>query len=194
LEQDISAAKNLFAASLSLVCLPATEQDASKWAGAYGGLTYAFAEGEHQYAGSGSLDTNGSAFGAIVGYNYVTGPWVLGGELVYSGSGIGEDGSEDDFGFDYLLDLKSRAGYSMNNVLLFGTIGVTATAWKEGPANVFDGGRGYLIGFGADDLATSNLFVGAEYLYRDIDAKWNAAGGEVNGKFGTVTLRAGMKF
>lgn len=169
-------------------------QDASQWAGAYGGLHIGTANGDHLYDDGGSYKTDGNGYGLMLGYNYATGNWVLGGELAYTKSTFGEPKPNDDYAFTSLVDLKARAGYTMGNALYYGTLGATLSEWQEGEGDGGYNGNGLLYGVGVEYLAGPRYFVGAELLVRDITTDWNAAGDEMNADFTTFTLRAGMKF
>jgi len=182
------------AALLLVFPVTATAQDASQWAGAYGGLTYSTGTGHRVYDfGPTSFDLEGVGPGIILGYNIATGPWVLGGELAYSAADIGELVDED-YTFTSFLDLKARAGYAMDNVLFYGTVGATFTEWQEDAGFGGHEGNGFLYGVGVDYLVSTNFFIGAEYLVRDVTSDWNNSGGTFDADVNTFTLRVGMTF
>ena len=166
-------------------------QDAGKWTGAYGGLTFSKSSGDMIYDDGGVFDLDGQARGAVLGYNYANGAWVFGAELAYSKGRIEEVGNTD-FGFESALDLKARAGYAMGNALFYGTLGATATQWDEGGSSF--GGNGVLYGVGVDYLVSSNFFVGAEYVARNVTSDWNAGGSTLDADMNTLSFRAGIKF
>ncbi|MDC7684353.1 outer membrane beta-barrel protein [Asticcacaulis sp. BYS171W] len=75
--------------------------------------------------------------------------------------------------------LRGRAGYAMNDYLLYGTAGF---AWADldrsftttNTANSFtprggDNAKGYQIGFGTEKKVMENWTLGAEYLYTSLD-------------------------
>lgn len=166
-------------------------QDTGQWTGYYGGLTFSKTSGDMVYDDTSQYDLDGQSLGAIVGYNYATGSLVLGAELAYSKGRIEEVGNPF-FGFESWVDLKARVGYSMDNVLVYGTLGGTFTTWDEG-GNSFDG-NGVVYGVGADYLVSPSLFVGAEYVVRDVTSDWNSGGNTLDADINTLSLRVGMKF
>ena len=98
------------------------------------------------------------------------------------------------FYFESFVDLKARAGYAMQNVLVYGTIGSTITKWNEGFVGGY-AGNGVLYGVGVDYLVSPRFFVGAEYLVRDVKSEWNDAPVEYfDADVNTLTLRLGLKF
>lgn len=189
--------KSLFTSVVALCVTTATvqAQDASQWAGAYGGLTYSSGDALQVYdSGPAIFNLEGDGPGLILGYNYATGPWVFGGELAYSEVEIG-DLPVQDYTFTSFLDLKARAGYAMNNVLVYGTVGATFTQWQEGVGSGGNDGNGFLYGVGVDYLVSPRFFVGAEYIVRDVTSDWNNNPGDYfDADVNTLTLRVGLKF
>lgn len=182
------------AAGFFLLPVASHAQDASAWAGTYGGLSYTTGDAFQDYDSGSTYDLDGSGLGLMVGYNYATGPWVIGAELAYNAAKISEPSPNEDYTFTSFLDLKARAGYAMNNVLFYGTLGATFTEWQEGSGNGGFDGNGFVYGVGLDYLVSSKFFVGAEYLARDVESDWNDGGSTFDADMDTFTLRAGMKF
>jgi outer membrane immunogenic protein len=170
----------------------ALAQDADQWAGIYAGLSYNSGSADQSYSPSSSpFELEGDAVGVMVGYNYATGPWVIGAELAYSNLEIGQtDG--DPYNFESFLDLKGRAGYAMDKVLFYGTFGGTLTKWNEGGSS-FDGG-GMLYGVGVDYLVSPQFVVGAEYLRRDVTSEYETSGDTFDADVDTFSLRLNYKF
>lgn len=169
-------------------------QDAAQWAGFYAGLTFSTGTADQTYDSGPSYDLEGDGFGGIAGYNYANGPWVFGGEVAYSRVEIGELPPNTDYTFTSFLDLKARAGYAMGNALFYGTIGGTFTQWQEGSGNGGFDGDGLLYGVGVDFLVSPRLFVGAEYLRRDVTSDWTAAGDTFDADPSTFSLRTAFRF
>ena len=132
-------------------------------------------------------DFDGTLFGGFAGYNYqFDGGFVLGGEVAGSTGELEYDGVgtlEPTY-----FDLKARAGYGIDRALVYVSGGYTFAS--------FDGrdeGGGFNVGAGVDFLVTDNVFVGAEYIYRDLEdtvadpAAWED-------QFGTIPARVGFKF
>ena len=186
-----------------LLTLPAVAnaQDASQWSGAYGGVLGSMYSGDMQYdAEANTRPMDGNTFGLFLGYNYATGPWVIGAELAATKGAITTDDGPG-WQFDYMVDLKARAGHAAGNVLVYGTLGGTMTQFTEDgspPPGVIDSGSGFLYGVGVDYQISPSFFVGAEYVARDLRAKWNNSDGDLDGDLdadlNTISLRAGLKF
>jgi outer membrane immunogenic protein len=182
-----------FSAAAIFLVLPAAAnaQDAAQWVGPYAGLAAATNSGDMLYNDGGAYDLDGNNAGLIFGYNVAQGPWVFGAELAYSKGRVEEVGNPD-FAYESWTDLKARAGYAFDNVLVYGTLGATFSTWDEG-GDSFDG-DGLLIGIGVDYLVSPSFFVGSEFLVRDMKSDWNASGDTLDADVNTFGIRAGMKF
>jgi outer membrane immunogenic protein len=184
-----------FGLVFGLVTTAANAQDAGSWAGMYGGLSYTTGNAHQVYDSGPSYDLDGQGLGLMIGYNYATGPWVIGGELAYNKAKIGETPAGiEDLTFTSFLDIKARAGYAVNQFLVYGTIGATFSVWKEEVDEGNFNGDGLSYGVGVDYLVSPRVFVGAEYLVRDVTSDWNISGGTFDADVETLTLRVGMKF
>lgn len=143
----------------------------------------------------GSLNTRSSGFagGGQIGYNYQTGPYVLGveGDIDYvdqkktaSFTGAGTAlGTPITTSFskklDYLGTVRGRVGYAFDRFLVYGTGGLafgdvktsaavttpTGFAWSGSKS---DTRVGYAIGGGVEYAFTDNISLRGEYLYYDL--------------------------
>ena len=168
----------------------ALAQDAGQWAGYYAGLSYNNGSADQTYDDGGEFELEGDAVGVMAGYNYATGLWVVGVELAYSQLEIGQAGSN--FNFEYFLDVKGRAGYAIDNVLFYGTLGGTLTKWNESGDSFNGNGTNY--GVGVDYLVAPQVIVGAEYVRRDVTADWADDGSTFDADVDTYSLRVSYKF
>ena len=165
------------------VAAPAPVVAVDDWTGFYFGGTLGWAMGETV----GVDDFDGLLYGGFAGYNYqFDNDFVLGaevaastGELEYDGGGV----------FDpTYIDLKARAGYAMDRALVYVSGGYTFANFTGG-----NEGAGFNVGAGVDFLVFDNVFVGAEYIYRDIeDTVANPAAWQ--DQFGTIQARVGITF
>lgn len=113
---------------------------------------------------------------------------VYGGEIAYSTGDLNPIQQTENF-----LDAKARIGYAFKNVLVYGVAGGT---WGEFYDNL---GRAELSGFnygaGAQMQFRNGMFVGLEYLIRDVSG---TQVGVPNNTFDminrSVAIRAGYKF
>ena len=54
--------------------------------------------------------------------------------------------------------------------------------------------RDRLYGVGVDYLVSPTIFLGGEYVIRDIESDWNTDGDTLDADLGSLSLRLGMKF
>ena len=171
------------AAADPVLAAPAPVVVVNDWTGPYVGGTLGWVTGDRV----GVDDFDGLVYGAFGGYNYqFDNGFVLGGEVAGS---IGEvewaGGGTRDATY---IDVKARAGYGVDRALIYLSGGYTFGSYAGG-----DEGGGFNVGGGVDFLLTDNIFVGAEYIYRDIEdtvndpATWQE-------QFGTIQARVGIVF
>ncbi len=164
------------------------------WTGFYAGLNAGAAIGDSRYSwqpfGS-SFNQGGVAFtgGGQIGYNWQTGPLVLGLEtdINYRGASNNSNGGvfgASNMGSGYFGTVRGRIGYAMDRVLVYGTGGLAygnarfpATSFGfGGPAGVMALSRidnpgtriGWTAGAGVEYAVTPKWSVKAEYLYVDL--------------------------
>ncbi|WP_299084104.1 outer membrane beta-barrel protein [uncultured Ruegeria sp.] len=162
------------------------------WGGAYGGLSLGSNITNELAAQAGDISVNSEAdssitLGVFGGYHVQNGDFVFGGEVAVLRAPDLEfefNGREFNTDFD-LLDLKGRAGYAVNNTLIYGVAGFSRVSEND------DDATGFNFGVGADFDFGNNFVVGAEYLARratfdnDID---------IDVDLDTLTLKAAFKF
>ena len=161
----------------------------SLWDGFYAGATFGWNTGDTQFLTATSAPFSrafdGLTYGGFIGYNYVMdGGFMLGAEL--AGTVINMDGPPDFV--STVFDAKLRAGVEMDRALVY-VSGGYSMLWDDASNE----GTGWNVGAGIDYLVTDSIFVGAEYVYRDITdslvtpAAWQD-------QFHTFQIRAGIKF
>ncbi len=157
------------------------------WSGPYVGVLFAtgsatqdfvhdFGEGTESWTGA---DLEGTMYGAFAGYNAQRGSYVFGVEGAYS-TGLfswAESLRETETGQELtnVIDLKARAGIVAGDALIYGFAG-----WSMGDYRMYDmysdntyAVDGMNYGVGADFLITDSIFVGADYIVRDLSgATW----------------------
>lgn len=154
-----------------IIAAPAAQTD---WSGFYAGGMFGFENGEWELINSLNTippsdvwDTEGSSYGIFAGYNLQFNNLVLGGELAYSmGESTVANGDYD----DSIFDVKARAGYAYDDFLIYGVAG-----WSTVDHD-YSGGinvptiplEGLNYGAGAQYRFDNGLFVGVEYLARDL--------------------------
>ncbi|SDE06383.1 outer membrane protein [Limimaricola pyoseonensis] len=155
----------------------------SDWTGGYVGaqLGYGQAETDDDPA---SFDEDGAIYGAQAGYNYDFGSFVLGGELDFTGTELGNDLTD----IDGIARAKVRAGYDAGAFLPYLTAGY-ASAYTSEEIDGDDQFDGYLYGAGVDYAVSENIVVGAEVLQHEfedvgaVDLDATTAAARVNYKF-----------
>lgn len=168
------------------------------WGGFYLGATYGMGlGGDLEYSSGNTYDDleSGSSYGAFVGYNFQRNNLVYGGEIAYSQvdtPGFGPIGYPNET-FNYFIDGKARIGYAMNKVLVYGFAGYTLSNFEfQSGANFDVDGLNY--GVGADMMIGEHLFLGAEYIARNLSGETNSATETQTTNIQAVQLRAGWKF
>ena len=120
----------------------------------------------------------GSLFGGVqAGYNWQTGPWVLG---VEGDIGYGRPSKTGLFGATTFKTqegvngtLRARAGYAIDRTLVYGTGGLAVANFSSTATNIGGTQRveatraGYAIGAGIEHAVTNNISVKGEYLYEN---------------------------
>jgi outer membrane immunogenic protein len=148
----------------------------------------------------GSVDNNptrpsGFVGGAQAGYNWQNGPWVFGIEGDIQGNGASDTFAPWKFSNPWFGTVRGRAGYAINNVLLYGTGGL---AFGELTGQTFGlseshTNAGWTVGLGAEVGLARNWSAKVEYLYVDLNDSNFALTGTQNGyRFGL--LRAGVNY
>lgn len=171
------------------------------WGGFYAGATYGVGIGGNMDYETGGLITNeydslepGSSYGAFAGYNVQRNNLVYGGEIAYSAvdtPGFGPIGFASET-FNFFLDGKARIGYAMNNVLVYGFAGYSTSNFEfSGVTNHAVSGMNY--GVGVDVMFGENLFVGAEFIARNLSGE-SSSGRTQTTNIQAAQLRAGWKF
>jgi outer membrane immunogenic protein len=152
-------------------------------------LQQIFSEGVTKFS---SLNPSGVIGGVQVGYNFQSGPWVLGGVadfqfsgmratlnstpfLPVSGTPINQSLTAD---IHWLSTVRARFGYAAQNWLFYGTgglaVGEVASAISQGiriigfdamSGSLTETRTGYAAGAGVEYAISRQWSIGAEYLY-----------------------------
>lgn len=144
---------------------------AYNWTGLYAGVNLGgdFARDKLGAASTGSINP-GTVFGGLQGgYNFQTGPWVLGAEAdVGYGRAKGTNGAVS-FEKNWSGTVRARAGYAFDNVLVYGTGGLAWANFKlaDGVDSRTTTRAGWTVGGGLEYAVNRNISVKGEYLYAD---------------------------
>ncbi len=167
----------------------------SDWSGFYAGGLVSFDSGNtaafsNNIPGiSRTLDPT-TAFGGFVGYNRQVNNMVFGGELAYTTGDIPITGLANSFVTDR-VDAKGRLGYSFGSALVYGVVGYSWATTSD--ASTLYPAAGLNYGVGIDYMINDHIFVGAEYLMRDLTGS-DVGVNRIDSTINSATIRAGYKF
>ncbi len=196
------AAAVCFAATANAADLP-PDPNIFNWTGFYiGGHAGGVIDGNARLRfPGGTLNTNLDGFlgGGHVGYNIQMDNLVFGGEADVSfGEVDGAVGPVTDLDTDLFASFRFRAGYAINNLLPFVTVGVGLAHAEQripalgSPDNVH---VGVVAGGGLEFAFTQNISARVEYLYGNYGREtYNYPPGPVRTDFETHTIRGGISW
>lgn len=149
---------------------------------------------------------SGSVFGGVqAGYNWQSGPFVLGGE---ADIGYGHPSKTKTFGVNTMKieegvsgTVRARAGYAVDRALVYGTGGL---AWANFDTTVNNGvasaksdrtRAGWVVGGGVEYALTNNISAKGEYLYEDFgNMKQTVNGVATSNKLSDHIVRVGLNY
>lgn len=164
-----------------LVVAPAAV--ATDWSGFYLGAGYSGYNATEDFLG----DFDGNGYSGFAGYNIQRGSIVFGGELEVSSSAYDVGPFADDL---VSVDLKARAGYAFGSAMVYGLVGAT-TITSEFGVNAVEY-KGYNYGVGAAYQLDNGLFLGLEYMIRDLEGTGIVDGQKLDAA--TASIRVGWQF
>ncbi|MCF6305577.1 MAG: porin family protein [Rhodobacteraceae bacterium] len=146
----------------------------ANWDGFYFGGMSGFSSGENAYYARrtdiGAVNTvqiEGFLVGGFLGRNFQFNNLVFGLELGYTPHSVSSEiGLAAGYRYTHFLDYRARIGLAFENTLIFGSLGYTSAGWSGENEDTFLYGNSY--GIGIDQKIGEQLFVGLEYIYRDI--------------------------
>jgi outer membrane immunogenic protein len=165
------------------------------WNGAYVGVNLGYQWGK--VTNWPSTSPNGIMGGAQVGYNWQVGQFVFGGETDLQMSDADDRFAGWKFSNPWFGTLRARAGYAMNNILFYGTVGLAyGTLRAQNIATGIEESRttiGWAAGGGMEVALTGNWSAKAEYLYVDLgERSYNLTGADHG--ISSSILRLGVNY
>lgn len=158
------------------------------WSGFYVGGGAGWMMGDDEIFAPPSVSAfDGLIYGGFAGYNYQMDSGLVLGAEVAAFTGNMQFAAPPDLGIT-MVDLKARVGFAAGDALVFASGGYTMASYDNG-----DEGAGWNVGVGVDYKVTDKIFVGAEYVYRDITDTQNTPE-QWESRFGTVQARVGFRF
>jgi outer membrane immunogenic protein len=164
------------------------------WAGPYVGANLGYATGDIT---SSAADPSGFTGGIQGGYNWQFGQWVVGLEGDIQGSGASDTFAPWKFSNPWFGTLRGRAGYAINNILIYGTGGLAFGNVRAEALNLTEShtAAGWTLGAGAEIGITQNWSAKAEYLYVNVNNSQFALTGLPHGyQFNIVRLGVNYRF
>jgi outer membrane immunogenic protein len=164
------------------------------WAGPYVGANAGYATGDITNS---IANPSGFAGGIQGGYNWQFGQWVVGGEADIQANGANDTFAVWKFSNPWFGTLRGRAGFAMNNILIYGTGGLAFGNVRAEALNLAEShtAAGWTLGAGAEVGITQNWSAKAEYLYVNLNNSQFALTGLPHGyQFNIVRLGVNYRF
>jgi outer membrane immunogenic protein len=171
----------------------ATPFNGYNWNGAYVGVNLGYQWGKTTNWGT---EPNGFMGGGQVGYNWQVHPnVVLGLEADIQASGAEDTFAPYKFSNPWFGTVRGRAGYAMNNVLVYATGGLAYGGQRVdlGPLTESQVHLGWTVGGGVEVGLTPNWTARAEYLYVRLEDRGYVLTGVQNG-FQSNVFRLGVNY
>ena len=162
------------------------------WGGLYAGANVGY---EWGHVSGTSLDPSGGFGGAQIGYNWQWNQFVLGAEADIQASAADDTFAPWKFSNPWFGTVRARAGYALNNILFYGTVGFAYGA-LDGQLNALEEDKtlaGWTGGLGLEVGLNSLWSAKAEYLYMDLGDRAYTITGTSNGLSSNL-LRFGINY
>jgi outer membrane immunogenic protein len=165
---------------------------AYSWAGPYLGATIGYEWGT---VDNNNTRPSGVAGGVQAGYNWQRGAFVFGGETDIQLSGADDTLSPFEFSNPWFGTVRGRAGVTMNNVLLYGTAGLSYGDLRADSFNLTEShvSLGWVAGAGVEVAFTPHWSAKAEWLYIDLSDSTFSLTGTNNGLAADL-IRMGVNY
>jgi outer membrane immunogenic protein len=166
---------------------------AFSWAGPYIGGTAGYEWGS---VDNSATHPSGFAGGVEAGWNWQNGNFVYGGETDFNLSGADDTFASYQFSNPWFGTVRGRAGFAFNNVLIFGTAGLSygeLTVNAPGDLSESHTSFGWVAGLGAEVSFTPHWSAKAEWLYLDFADRDYSVTGTNNGLAANL-VRLGLNY
>ena len=163
------------------------------WNGAYVGVNLGYQWGSVTNWGGGK--PNGIMGGGQIGYNWQFNQFVFGVEADLQGSAAEDTFAAYKFANPWFGTVRGRAGYAMNNVLLYLTGGLAYGGGRVEFAGMSETQThlGWTLGGGVEVGLTPNWSARAEYFYVQLEDRSYVLTG-VNNGFASNVFRLGVNY
>jgi len=172
--------------------LEATQIDPDTWSGLYIGALFGYSLDDAEEG-----DADGAEGGVYAGANVqINDRFVVGVEGDVLASGV--EGELGGVGFeqDWVGSLRGRVGVALDDFLLYGTGGVTATRLETSSAGLSEGDTalGLTVGAGVEAALSERVTARVEYRYTEFEDKVFRLDEPQDLDLGGSTIRAGIGF
>jgi outer membrane immunogenic protein len=166
--------------------------NAYSWAGPYLGGNLGYQWGD---VSNNPTKPSGFVGGVTAGYNWQSGPWVFGIEGDIEVTGADDTFAPWKFSNPWFGTVRGRAGYTLSNVLFYGTAGLAFGELKGQTFGLTESHTtaGWTAGVGAEVGFAPNWSAKIEYLYVDLSESQFAITGVSNG-YRSGMVRAGVNY
>ncbi len=195
---------SVLTAVYAFTAMPAVAQSGSDWSGFYGGITSGEVTGMQDYFDNDvprrpgfPTKMGGPNSGVFLGYNLQNGGMVYGIEVTQGTSYVYPVEIPAAFPNRHsaMTDAKARVGYAIGDALVYAAGGWSGSTWTENTSDVIST-SGWNYGVGVDYALTDTLFVGVEYLHRELASEnFNyVPSARFESSLDEVSLRIGARF
>jgi outer membrane immunogenic protein len=162
------------------------------WGGFYAGLNLGYEWGK---VTNSSINPSGVAGGGQIGFNWQSGQFVFGAETDIQASAADDTFAPYKFSNPWFGTLRGRAGFAINNVLLYGTAGLAYGDLKAEFGGLDESKTlvGWTAGLGMEVGFAPNWSAKVEYLYMDLGSRAYTLTGADNGLQASY-LRLGVNY
>jgi opacity protein-like surface antigen len=169
---------------------------AHDWSGLYGGVQLAYHEPSGFSDAGFYVDDPfeaAPAGGLFAGYNFQTRAFVYGAEVLASFYEGENEAFPGEF-LEHVLEVRGRAGYAFQDVLIYGALGLSSQTWSDNVGDITL--NGYSAALGVDYAINDAWFVGGEVSYREVsnDAGFGFLSNEIIVREESFRLRVGYRF
>lgn len=179
--------------------------DTLSWNGAYAGVHLGHGWARTQAAGTAidGVGLDGWFAGLQAGYNINLDGFVLGieGDIAWSrlyGDFLLNPGETMRPSIDWLGTIRARAGFSANELLVYGTGGIAFAGASVSNVESDYASRnthtGWVIGAGIEAMVTDSLSLKAEYLYHDFGSRTYVYDAPFGASFNPQTIKIGLNY
>jgi outer membrane immunogenic protein len=187
-----SIASNALAADYSRAPYVVSPPTNNSWMGPYLGLNLGYDWGRATHSGA---NPSGLSVGLQGGYNWQTGHFVYGLEGDIQATNADDTFANFKFSNPWFGTMRGRAGVTINNILLFGTLGFALGGGRVEIPGLSESNThfGWAAGGGMEVGFAPNWTAKAEYLYVDLSSQSYVLTGTGNG-FQNNILRFGVNY